>query len=209
MAQDQNESVEDRDDAIEDADDQEEDTDEDESDDDDSSDDEDEDESEDDEDNDESDSNDDDNKPVTRKELREMLSKRGKNRDGASRRVSKKGKDNRQPRRDDQTDARIKSLELSEEKRQVGHELGLSPGEVDIVYRFNGGKKPTTKTLKDPVVKGALDGYRTDTRRRQNTPHTKPRITPLGSKKFNELPPAERRKHFGDRRREILEGKKG
>lgn len=210
MAFDQDdESVDDRDDAIEDADDEETDSDED-SDESDDSDDKDEDESEDDEDNDESDSDDDDNKPVTRKELKEFLAKRKKDRDATSRRISKKGKDNRPTRRDNdqQTNSRLAALEREAEKRQVGHELGLTPGETDVVYRMTGNKKPTAKTLKDPVVKGALEGYRTAQSRLKNTPKSKPRTIQLGSKDFNKLPASERKSHFKDRRREILESKK-
>lgn len=198
----------------EDLDDQDEDTDEDadESDEDDEHD---EDESED-SDDDKSDDDDDDDKPITKKDLAkaiaDAMSQRGKNKAGARQRLAKngntsKGHTEKPNPRLDALEASIRKGEESEAKRQYGFENGLTPGEVDVVYRFS--KKPTSKTLKDPIVKGALDGYRNSSKRRDNLPSNSGRAFKPGGKDWNSITdPKERQKHFGDRRRSLLESKK-
>ena len=184
---------------------------EDQSDEDESDDQDDEDDSEGDED-DESDSDEDDDKPITRKELKEILGKRSKNRSAAARRAS--GKRNlsdkqRQGKSDPSVDSLredVQSMKQAEAKRQFGYEHNLSPKEVDLVFRFD--RKPSAKTLKDPAVKGALEGIRAAQRAKDGIPRSNGRTFQVGGKDYSELKPEEKSKHFTDRRRAILEGKR-
>lgn len=164
-----------------------------------------------DDDDDESDSDDDDNKPLTRGELMKILSKRSKNRTAAAARTSEK-RDLSGSRRSPKGEERIASVEQSvqrieqlETKRQFGYENNLAPDEVDVVFRLV--KKPRSKDLSDPIVKGALDGYRTAKRAKNNTPSSSGRPARVSSKEEKNLTPADRRDRFQDRRRQILAGK--
>ncbi len=170
-----------------------------------------------DEESDEDDSDEDDDKPLTRKDLDSVvdriLAKRSKNRSMAADRNSKKrplsdkarsGKDDE---RLDQIEANQRRIDLLEEKRNFGFVNDLPPDEVDVVYKLN--KKPTAKTLKDPIVRGALEGYRTDKRVRNNIPSTNARHRTFGGKAYKDLPESQRQEHFSTRRAEILARKKG
>lgn len=175
----------------------------------------DEDDSEEDEDEDKSDSNDDDDRPVTlatlKKVLPELLKDRSRNRSAADKRNSGKNRDTKRTPRDlngerlskvEETQQQILQLES---KRQFGHENNLTPGEVDVVYRFK--KNPSAKTLRDPIVKGALEGYRQDQRVKDNIPGVRARPNRASQKEEKNMTPAERSSRFSDRRREILAGK--
>lgn len=163
-----------------------------------------------DDDDDESDSDDDDSKPLTRGELMKILSKRGKNRSAAAARTS--GKRELSGSRSPKGEERIASVEQSvqrieqlETKRAFGYENNLAPDEVDVVFRLV--KKPRSKDLSDPVVKGALEGYRTAKRAKNNTPSSSGRPARVSSKEEKNMTPADRKDRFQDRRRQILVGK--
>lgn len=71
--------------------------------------------------------------------------------------------------------------ELKQErlKRQFGYENGLSPEEVDVIFRFN--PNPTKEVLEDDFIKGGLDKIRAKKRVEANTPGSSTasgRITP-------------------------------
>lgn len=177
--------------------------------------------SEDDED-DKSDSDDEESKPLSpseQKALRALLKRSTSNRSSAAERVSKKRDLPSAQRSGDRKEAgRLDSLEKTqqqllrnEEKRQFGYENSLAPDEVDVVFRLT--KRPTSKSLNDPVIKGALDGYRTAKRAKANTPGagggSRPGRASDRSAKEENLSPAERRDKFADRRREILANRGG
>jgi hypothetical protein len=179
---------------------------------------EDEDDSEDDEDDDSSDSDEDDDTPLTvgalKKVLPALLKGRENNRSAAARRVSEKGR-NTQKGRPDPIATRLEQLEktqraaaIAEDKRQFGYENGLSPDEVDLVFRMT--KRPTAKALKDPAIAGALEGLRTAKRARNNTPGAgngrQGRPAPRENKNAT---PAEKRENFIERRRSILDQRTG
>lgn len=97
---------------------------------------------------------------------------------------------------------RMKKLELSEQKRQFGHEHGLSPQEVDKVFQIN--PNPDKETLEDPFVKAGLQAIRSQNRTEQNTPSpsgSSPSVRP--SKPLNEMTPQERDQHV----KEVLKKK--
>jgi len=171
---------------------------------------EDEDEDSEDEDEDEdNDSSEDDDKPITKKELREIL-KSNQNKNNANRRISQKNKviskSPNQNERLDQIEANQKRLDLLEAKRQFGHENNLSPKEVDYVFRIT--KRPTSKVLNDPFIKSGLAGLRSADNVRKNTPGSSPASVKFQGKDWGELKPDERQASFADRRKAILESKK-
>lgn len=166
------------------------------------------------------DSNDDAPLPKTRKELDAAIAKAvadgiksSRNRNGADRRNSKDGRnlpDRKGPKVEDQVADLQKwrqDAEAAEAKRQFGYDNSLSPSEVDIVFRF--AKKPTEKTLSDPIVQGALNGYRTSNRARNNIPSTKGPSFGANNKDYKDLKPEEKAAHFTARRTSLLEGRKG
>lgn len=173
---------------------------------------EDEDESED-EDSDADDSDEDDDKPATRAEVK-ALTKKLDALAVARRKSSEKRPLSGKPRPDakenvrlDAIEARQKSLDKIEQKRQFGYQNNLTPDEVDIVYRIV--QRPKAATLKDPVIMGALQGYRDSKDAKENTPGGRGRTFQVGNKDFKDLKPEEKRDNFADRRRSILESKKG
>lgn len=200
----------------EDLDEEEEETDEDESDEDESEDDEDAD-PEDDDDDSKSDSDDDGKLPKSRKELDKIVAdavRRATNRRNAGERTSKKRFDQNKPRAG-KPDAKIDELSVSvaelrrnEEKRQFGYANGLAPDEVDVVFRLK--KTPTAKSLKDPIVQGALDGYRAAKRAKDNTPRGSGNGRPsrVQARDDKDMTPAEKQDRFTARRQQILAGKK-
>jgi hypothetical protein len=162
---------------------------------------------------DDSDDEDDDNKPVTRKELRELL-KGNKNDRNARRRVSskyKKGRDTRQP---SETDKRLEALERSEKERQLltkkldfASEHGLTKKQVNHVFRLT--KRPTAKFLNKPHVKAALDAIKQQENVSRNTPSgSGKRGKAPGGKKWTELPAEDRQANFADKRASILANKR-
>lgn len=58
----------------------------------------------------------------------------------------------------------------SEEKRTYGFENGLSPEQVDAVYRYNGGQKPDEEMLKRPEVSAMIRALGAKDRVAANTP---------------------------------------
>lgn len=154
-------------------------------------------------------SDDDEDKPITRRELKELL-KSNQNKNNAQRRVSQKPRDKQAPipnSRLDKIEQSQQRIELLERKRSFGHENNLSPAEVDVVFRLT--KRPTRKFLEEPYVKGALEAIRAQQNVRQNTPggSGKPFRSESG-KTWGELSPEEKENNFADRRRAILESKK-
>lgn len=173
----------------------------------------DEDESEEDDD-DESDSDDDDDKPLTRKEVSKVISdalRKEMNRRGASQRDSKnrvlpKQNGGYDPERVNRIERQQREIVRTEQKRQFGYANGLAPDEVDVVYRVV--KNPRAKDLNDAVVKGALDGFRAEKRRKANVPSPNMRPREVREKEEKNMTPAEKQERFTEKRRSILEGKK-
>lgn len=155
------------------------------------------------------DEDDDDKKPLTKAEVQKMISDA---RNADRRRASKKGKDGKPlpaarsgkpDGRVDQIDKTVRSLQETERKRQFGYDNDLAPKEVDLVFRLY--KRPTAKVLKDPAVKGAIDGLRAEQSAKDNIPGTTGRTFAVGGKKFNELSADDKQKHFQDRRKAELQ----
>lgn len=161
------------------------------------------------------DSNDDDDKPLTRKDLKALDAKlnalavsRRKNSEKRPLQQNKNRSGNQAENdRLDRLEQAQRQQQISERKRQFGYENNLSPSEVDIVYRIE--KRPSKETLKDPVILGALQGHRDAVNAKENIPGTRGRTYQVGNKDFKDLKPEEKKAKFGDRRRAILEGKKG
>lgn len=154
--------------------------------------------------------------PKTRKELDKLVAdavRRAQNRKGAGQRHRRNGNLSDTQRRGksdpavESLSSTVKDLQQAETKRQFGYEHSLTPKEVDLVFRFD--RNPSAKTLKNPAVKGALDGIRAHQRAKDGIPSSNGRTFQVGGKDYNELKPEEKSKNFGDRRRAILEGKKG
>lgn len=167
----------------------------------------------DDEDSDEEDDSedDDDNKPVTRKELREML-KGNKNDRNARRRVSSKDKRDNKPSSDlEKTVAELKQdselRKVAEKKLDFASEHRLSKKQVNYVFRLT--KRPTSKFLNKPHVRAGLDAIKSQESVARNTPSgSGKRFKAPGGKKWTELPAEERQSNFADRRASILANKK-
>lgn len=166
---------------------------------------------------DEDDSDDDSKKPLSKKERQKLakLQARDKhskeNRDGASRRTSGKGKLSKERiaevKRLETIEKTQRQLVISERKRAFASKANLSADEVDVLYSIKGRLK--RKDLKDPIVKGALEGYRQSKRGKSNLPSTNARPFRPDSKEIKNLQPAERKSRFLERRRGILEDKRG
>lgn len=159
---------------------------------------------------DESDEDDDEDKnPLTKVQVQKMISDAR----NADRRRASKGKDGkplpkpavRTARPDTRVDALEKTIadvRLSETKRQFGYENDLSPKEVDLVFRLY--KRPTPKVLKDPIVKGAIDGLRAQKNAKENIPSTSGRTFAVSGKKFTDLKPEDKQANFVARRQAEL-----
>jgi hypothetical protein len=168
-----------------------------------------------DEDDESDDEEDEDNKPVTRKELREMLQGK-KNQTNANRRIASKDQKGRPTKQPSELDKRLSTLEQSqketallERKRTFGYENGLSPKQVNHVFRLT--KRPTAKFLAKPHVKAALEAIGSQEKVARNTPSASGKRfkSSGGGKSWTELKPEERQASLSDRRREILERKRG
>lgn len=172
-----------------------------------------------DDDSDEDDSDDEAPLPKTRKELDKLIADRIKaatNRRSAKERTSKNrlSEKNRpgsaasraESERLDRIEARQQKADELESKRQFGYENDLSPDEVDVVYRLS--KKPSAKTLRDPIVKGALEGHRQAKALKKNTPRGSSRPIKVGQAASKDQSPSERRSNFANRRTQILEGQR-
>lgn len=173
-----------------------------------------------DDDSDEDESDDDAALPKSRKEFDTAIAKAVKvalkssrNREGAARRTSKDGKLTERTRSNSaKNDERLNSIEANqarldklEAKRQFGYDTGLAPDEVNVVFKLT--SKPSKKSLSDPIIKGALDGYRADRRLRNNIPSGTGRPTKVSAKEEANMTPSERRDRLHDRRRQILSSK--
>lgn len=102
-----------------------------------------------------------------------------------------------------------KKIDLIERKRQFAYENNLSPRETDIVFRYT--KRPTAKILQDPFVKAGLEAIRKSQNVKNNIPGSgggRPTFK-VGDKEFKDLKADEKEANFADRRRQILESKKG
>jgi len=161
------------------------------------------------------DDEDEDNKPVTRKELREMLQGK-KNQTNANRRIASKQDKGRSTKQPSELDKRLGTVEqtlketaLLERKRTFGYEHGLSPKQVNHVFRLT--KRPTAKFLSKPHVKAAIDAIGSQEKVARNTPSGSGKRFKGGGgdKKWTDLKPEERQASLSDRRREILERKRG
>lgn len=158
---------------------------------------------------DEDDEEDEDNKPVTRKELRELL-KSNKNNRNANRRISEKNNKGRVTKQPSDADQRLAALEkqsqetaLLERKRTFGYENGLSPKQVNHVFRLT--KRPTAKFLNKPQVKAALEAIKSQENVGKNTPRSSgQRFRSPSNKTWTEMKPEERQSNLAARRQEIL-----
>lgn len=164
-----------------------------------------------DEEDDSDDEEDDDNKPVTRKELREML-KGNKNDRNARRRVS--SKDKRVTNKSSDLEKTVAELKRDSELRKVAEkkldfasEHGLSKKQVNYVFRLT--KRPTAKFLNKPHIRAGLEAIKSQESVSRNTPSgSGKRFRAPGGKKWTELPAEERQANFADRRASILANKK-
>lgn len=159
----------------------------------------------------------DDDKPVTKKEFREMLAdalKSKGNRNNANRRVNDKKGGKPSNNLPPEIDRRVSTLEkktqenaILETKRQFGYEHGLSPKQVNHVFRLT--KRPTAKFLDIPHVKAALDTIKSQENIARNTPSGSGKRGTGGGdgKKWSDLKPEERQSGFAARRQEILQKK--
>ena len=160
----------------------------------------------------EDDEEDEDNKPVTRKELRELL-KGNQNKNSAHRRVTSK-KDGRDTKQPSDTDKRLAQLEQSNKERMLlekkldfASEHGLSKKQVNYVFKLT--NRPTPKFLNKPHVKAALDAIKSQEGVARNTPSSSgKRFKAPGGKKWTELSSEERQSNFQDRRASILSNKR-
>lgn len=165
---------------------------------------------------DEDDEEDDSKKKSKKSKKSDRQDSKNQNRDNARRRKSSKKHIDNQQR---QTDDRISKLEKADKDRKVldrkrtfGYEHGLSPKQVDYVFRNT--KRPTTKFLEQPEIAAGLraiaeaEGVSKNTSRGSGS--GKVFKNDKGkSKNWTELTPAERQARLADRRRAILENKRG
>lgn len=157
------------------------------------------------------DSEEDDDKPVTRKELRELLQKNG-NKNNAKRRVTSK---NRNTSNSSKTEERLSSVEkftkdaqLNEQKRSFGYDNNLSPKQTDFVFKMT--KRPTAKFIAQPHIKAALDTIAQQSNVRANTPSGNGRTFKSNNgKSWEKMDESEKQGSFAERRRAILESKRG
>lgn len=157
----------------------------------------------------EGDSSEDDDKPLTRKDLKDIL-KSNQNQNNASRRVSSKRGEiiKKAPKSDERlerVEKEIQGISLLERKRQFGYDNGLAPNEVDLVFKFD--PKPSKKTLEDPFVKGGLDSIRSAAKVKNNLPGSSGRASTHQGKDWKDLKADEKQANFADRRRAILDAK--
>jgi hypothetical protein len=159
----------------------------------------------------EDDDEDEDNKPVTRKELRELLKSNQNKRNAADRVSKKKGQNTKQP---SETDKRLAALEQSHKERMLlekkldfASEHGLSKKQVNYVFKLT--NRPTPKFLNKPHVKAALDAIKSQEGVARNTPSSSgKRFKSPGGKKWTELSSEERQANLADRRASILASKR-
>jgi hypothetical protein len=86
---------------------------------------------------------------------------------------------------DGEVGGRIANLEMAERKRQFQYDYGLSPKEVDRVFKVD--PNPTAETLKDPFIKAGLQAIRSQERVDNNTPSSSAKSPVLNRQKFNKL----------------------
>lgn len=137
-----------------------------------------------------------------------------KNRDNARRRKSSKDGTYKEQQ---ETAKRLERLEKSEKqrnllerKRTFGYENALSPKQVDYVFRNT--KRPTPKFLNRPEIRAGLDAIKRSENVSQNTPSNNGQVfkDKKGKEvKYTDLSPEERQSRFTDRRKAILESKRG
>lgn len=167
-----------------------------------------------DEEDDEDEDEEDDSKKKSKKSKSDPDDSKGKkNRDAARRRKSSKNRDT--SGQDDlrkDIDALKKSdakRALLERKRTFGYEHGLSPKQVDFVFRTT--KRPTAKYLQQPEIAAGLNAIKQGENVSQNTPSNNGRVFKNDKgkpKSWTELKPDERQSRFTERRRAILDSKR-
>ena len=152
-------------------------------------------------------------KPLTKKDLLDF--KKGItsqiNSRFAQKRHENKSK-NYQPKdptkKDNPLDSRLSAIEESNAKRDYGYNHNLSPKEVDLVWKFSNGR-PTAKTLEHPFVKGGLEQLRASSNLRNNISSGSGSPTfEVEGKKWEELSPQDKQKHFADKQKAILSSKR-
>lgn len=158
----------------------------------------------------------DDDKPVSRKELKSTLKgihdtlaaiRRHGNKKPTLVPKDKNYQGGKPAPKDSNAESRIDRLEQVERKRTFGHENGLSPKEVDMVFKFD--RNPSRKTLKDPFVIGGLEKLRSSARVDQNVPGgAAPTTFKVNGKDWNELPADQKQANFNKRQEAILAAKR-
>lgn len=169
--------------------------------------------------NDEDEPDEDDDKPLTGKALRDALkgfkADINKTIDGRFSKSRKEQKPSNKPYKPDQNkdgkakpwEADINEMKQAENKRQFGYENGLSPKEVDLVFKYD--PKPTNATLKDPFVEGGLERLRTQAGVSKNIPRgSSARTVKINGKTWDEMKPDEKKANIVERRKAILEAKR-
>ena len=92
---------------------------------------------------------------------------------------------------------RVDRLELSEEKRNFGHQHNYSPAEVDKIFAYAAGlnKKPVD-VLEDTFITGAIDAARRQERIASGTPRGSNRVPMVEGKTFGQMNDEERAANF-------------
>lgn len=87
----------------------------------------------------------------------------------------------------------VKSLKLSERKRQFGYEHGLSPEATDKVFSIN--PNPSKETLKDPFIQAGIKAIERQKKVSLNTPSSSAKA-PTNSEAFHKKSDVERQQEF-------------
>ena len=110
--------------------------------------------------------------------------------------------------KDDPLDSRLSAIEVSNAKREFGDENGLSINEVNLVYKFTGGKL-SKKALEDPFIQGGLEKLRSSQNLKNNiTSGSGASTFEVEGKKWDDLDENEKKVNFGARQKSILASKK-
>lgn len=101
-----------------------------------------------------------------------------------------------EPEVDDDIRRDVAELKTERTKRLFGYEHGLSPDEVDAVFRIN--SNPSAETLKDPFVKGGLQALRAKRSVENATANPSKRASVVDGKTFTTMTKEERAKNWSD-----------
>ena len=99
------------------------------------------------------------------------------------------------PKVDDEIIQKVNKLELSEKKREIGYELGLSPQETDKLFKFAGSSDPK-EAFKDPFFQAGLTEVRRAESVAKAIPSSTNRSTVIEGKTFADMTSEERAKNW-------------